>query len=166
VWKMSKCDNRIGTIVDKEMQIQRPMWLSKDEYDVKSGQVPFGTDCDERLGKAEGLGSEQDWQAAVACSRRHLQQPTPRQTLQLVRVSALESRLSYRPSHTHLYRYRLSRTSTAVAHASHTSHAHPPPIMSARQQQMGRPGGARFAQFKLVLLGMPNLRPMHLTPVC
>ncbi|KAH0027081.1 ras-domain-containing protein, partial [Aureobasidium melanogenum] len=25
--------------------------------------------------------------------------------------------------------------------------------MSARQQQMGRPGGARFAQFKLVLLG-------------
>jgi hypothetical protein len=68
------------------------------------------------------------------------------------------------PPITHLYRCRLSRTSTAVAHVSHTSHAYLPPIMSARQQQMGRPGGARFAQFKLVLLGMPNLRPTRFTP--
>ncbi|KAI4755742.1 ras-domain-containing protein [Aureobasidium sp. EXF-3400] len=34
--------------------------------------------------------------------------------------------------------------------------------MSARQQQMGRPGGARFAQFKLVLLGTPYLLPPRL----
>lgn len=53
-------------------------------------------------------------------------------------------------------RYRLYRTSTAPAHVSHT---HVPTNMSARQQQMGRPGGARFAQFKLVLLGMPALHP-------
>jgi len=32
--------------------------------------------------------------------------------------------------------------------------APPPPTMAARMQQAGRPGGSRFAQFKLVLLGM------------
>lgn len=33
--------------------------------------------------------------------------------------------------------------------------------MAARMQAGNRPGGARFAQFKLVLLGTAHLRPLH-----
>src|SRR5262249_54364659 len=35
----------------------------------------------------------------------------------------------------------------------------PPPTMAARMQQSGRPGGSRFAQFKLVLLGTTASSP-------
>lgn len=47
----------------------------------------------------------------------------------------------------------LSRSHRTRARQPHTYQ----PNMSARQQQMGRPGGARFAQFKLVLLGMSDI---------
>jgi hypothetical protein len=103
-----------------------------------------------------GLGLAGSWHPLVICNSQHL--------ARRFRLSVFRLRIpTFIPPITHLYRYRLSRTSTAVAHISHTSRSHLPPIMSARQQQMGRPGGARFAQFKLVLLGMPNLRPTHFT---
>jgi hypothetical protein len=131
----------------------------------------LGTACDERLGKAEGLGERARLaRLALGLDRQLPRVPTERRPSSSAtaantfasaqrRVSAsLNSDFHTACQYHHL---SLSRTSTAVAHISHTSrpHVHPPPNMSARQQQMGRPGGARFAQFKLVLLGMPNLPP-------
>jgi hypothetical protein len=136
---------------------------------MKSGQVPspvwellvmkglarrkvWGASKIGKSGPGIGQAAAHRTKAVVICQQQPTPLPVPASCF-----GFFESRLSYRLS----ILSSLSRTSTAVAHISHTPHphAHPylPPNMSARQQQMGRPGGARFAQFKLVLLGMPNL---------
>jgi len=148
--------------LDKEL-CGRPNEHDVELEKAREARSPLGTACDERLGTAQGLSSCARLSGRQLLSHRATavvicQQPTANTHLaspDACRVSASNPQLPYRLSH--LPRHPLSSASTAVAHISLTLYTQIPHNMSARQQQMGRPGGARFAQFKLVLLGMPDL---------
>jgi hypothetical protein len=89
-----------------------------------------------------GGAQTRNWQSSQATTLsfivlQHLRRPQPR--LPLTRVI----------SRAHIHRY-----SDQLSYRQPTKDAPIYPNMAARAQQGQRPGGSRFAQFKLVLLGM------------